>query len=175
MKRLVYLLIIAAAAIGGYFLYRKMTEKPASDGGKNTGNGVLGSVGQQNVYSGVGIGAGSGSQTGTNSVAGAAGSSNSGKNYTLRLCSAQERQTLEFLQRELSSNREMAAHFENMERLIQEMPLCGTGTANVLGCVDNEQERQKMLQSARRERSQFEGLASKNEQTLARMKSQCRP
>jgi hypothetical protein len=169
MKRLVYLLIIAAAAVGGYFLYRKMTEKPQTDtsgSGSQSGNSSQssqsGQTGQTNLYGGIGVGGWS--QTGRSQV----------QQPSLRPCSWQERQTAEFLQKQLSDNREMAAHFENMERLIQEMPLCSTGGSNVLGCVNDEQERQKMIQSARRQKSYFYGLSTKNEETLNRLKSQCR-
>jgi hypothetical protein len=168
MKRLVYLLIIAAAAVGGYFLYRKMTEnaqKDTSGSGSRPGNssqsGQSGQTSQTNLYSGIGVSGGS--------QRGGAQTTQGG----LRPCSWQERQTAEFLQKQLNDNREMVAYYENQIRLIQEMPLCNTGRSNVLGCVSSEAERQRMIESTRRQKAYFEDLASKNEATLNRLKSQC--
>jgi bacterioferritin (cytochrome b1) len=162
MKRLVYLLIIAAAAVGGYFLYRKMTENPqANTSGSGGQSGQSGQSGQANLYSS--IGASGGLQSGGSPV----------QQPSLRPCSFGERQTAEFLQKQLNDNRGMVAYYENQIRLIQEMPLCNTGRSNVLGCVSSEAERQRMIESTQRQKAYFEDLASKNEATLNRLKSQC--
>jgi len=174
MKRLVYFLIIVAAAVGGYILYRKMTGNPQPDAsGNNSQSGQSGQAGnssqsgqssqtgQTNLYSS--IGAGGGSQNGGSQA----------QQPGLRPCSFGERQTAEFLQKQLSDNREMVAYYENQIRLIQEMPLCNTGKSNVLGCVSDESERQRMIESAQRQKAYFEGLAQQNEATLNRLKSQC--
>jgi hypothetical protein len=165
MKRLVYLLIIAAAAVGGYILYSKMTGNAQTDasgsGGQQGQSGQSSQSSQTNLYSS--IGASGGSQRG------GAQTTQGG----LRPCSWQERQTAEFLQKQLNDNREMVAYYENQIRLIQEMPLCNTGRSNVLGCVSSEAERQRMIESTQKQKAYFEGLASQNEATLNRLKSQC--
>jgi hypothetical protein len=155
MRNILWIIILGAV---GYIAYKIFTEKSdkIEHTGSSPGNGQ-GDFVSNNSAPTMQTEIGSGS-IGNTSTSGTTQTSTSG-------CAALP-ETVAFLKKQLADNEEMTRYYENQMQQIREMPLCSTGKANVLGCVENEAERQKLLEGARRQRDYFAGLAEQNRRTL---------